>query len=257
MSSKLDSGMRGTLAILRREVGALVDSPVAWVSAALFVLGLHSVFYFLGFPVGDLKLPGLWAGRLASLETLFAWLPLAYCVLAPALSMGAWADEESSGTAELLLTLPLRTGELVLGKFLAAWLYLGLLTTVAVLPVAVMVGQLGPLDWGTVWCGLFGAWMLAAVCVSASLVASAASRDSLVAFLAASAALLVLWSAGLYVRILPGSLADAVWYASPTLHFLESGAHGVLDLRDVVYYALFVIAGLVLNVAVVEARRSR
>ncbi len=247
--------MRGVTAIFHREFGGALSSPVAWVVTVLLILVLHAAFFFLGFPVGDRALPAFWTGSTASLDALFAWLPVFFAVLAPALTMGAWAEERRAGTDELLLTLPVHTRALVFGKFLAAWLLLGTITTISVLPVAWMVASIGPLDWGTVWGGLLGAWLLAAVCTAIGLATSALAREELVAFLVAAVLLIGLWSAGLFVRVLPGPLAEFAWYASPALHFLESGARGVFDLRDLAYYGLFVGGGLLFNVSVVEGRR--
>ena len=257
MRPVLDSVPSPVLAVVRREIGAFVDSPVAWVATGLFVLLLHGTFFFLGYPLGDLRLPAFWAGNLASLDTLYAWVPPLYCVLAPALTMGAWAEEARSGTDELLFTQPLRTRDVVLGKFFACWLSLGLVTTCAVVPVALVVASLGPLDWGTVCGGLVGVWMLAAVCVSVGLFASALSSEQFVAFGVGALVLAVLWGAGLFVRSLPSGLAEAAWYASPTLHFQESGARGLFDARDVVYYGLFAAAFLHLNALAAEGRRWR
>lgn len=247
--------MRGVGAIFRRELSGALTSPVAWLATVVLVLTLHLLFFFLGFPIGGRELPSFWIGRVASLDALFAWLPLFYAVLAPALTMGAWAEERRAGTDELLFTFPVRTRSLVLGKFLAAWVLLGGITTVAVLPVAWMVSTVGPLDWGTAWGGLLGAWLFGAVCVAIGLATSALSREELVAFLVATVLLGLLWSAGLFVRVLPGAVAEVAWYASPSLHFLESGARGVFDARDLVYYGLFVASGLLVNTAVLEGRR--
>jgi len=247
--------VRGAAAVFHRELGGALSSPVAWVATVLLVLVLHAAFFFLGFPVGDRALPSFWTGRTASLDALFAWIPVFYAVLAPALTMSSWAEERRAGTDELLLTLPVRTRALVAGKFLAAWVLLGAITTVSVLPVAWSVSSVGPLDWGTVWGGLLGAWLFAAACSAIGLATSAFAREELVAFLVAAVLLLALWSAGLFVRVLPGPLAELAWYASPSLHFLESGARGVFDARDLVYYGLFVFGGLTLNNAIVEGRR--
>ena len=249
--------MRRTVAVFRRELGGYLDSPVAWVATGLFVVGLHAAFFFLGFPIGDRQYPSFWAGRTASLQPLFAWLPLFFALLAPALTMGAWAEERRSGTEELLLTQPLRAREAVLGKFLAAWSIAALLIAVAVVPVAVVVSRLGPLDWGTVWGGILGACLLSAGCLAIGLFCSALSQEQLVSFLLAAAILLLLWSASLFVRVLPPAVAEAAWYASPSVHYLDTVTRGVLDARDVLYYALLVALGLFLNTAVVEGRRWR
>ncbi len=249
--------MSGAWAVFRRELGAFIGSPTAWVAGALFILVLHGLFFFLGYPVGDLRLPSFWAGRLAALDTFFAWLPPLFGILAPALTMGAWAEERRAGTDELLLTHPVRIGSLVVGKFAAAWILLGLIATAALLPVAFVVSRIGPLDWGPVVGGLVGTWMLAAACVAIGQLASAFSAEDLVAFLVAAVILLGLWSLGLFVRVLPGAIADVAWYASPALHFLETGARGVLDARDLVYHGLFAAAALVLTTSVLEGRRWR
>lgn len=247
--------MKGTFAILRRELGALLVSPVAWVLAAFALVALYAAFFFLGFPIGDLRLSGFWSARVASLDVLFAWLPLVYALFAPALTMGAWAEETRSGRDELLFTQPVPLRSIVLGKFLAAWALLAGVTLAAILPLAWVVASIGPLDWGTVAGGVVGALLLAAASTAIGLCASALSSEELVSFLVSAGILIGLWSAALFVRVLPGAFAEVAWYASPSLHFLESGARGILDARDLVYYALFVFSGLVLNTAILEGRR--
>ncbi len=247
--------MRRTLAILRRELRAAFESPIAYVTITLFVLVLDGLFFFLGFPVGQAPLPSLWEGEQATVLGLFAWLPLLFSFFVPALTMGAWADEKRSGTEELLLTHPVRSSEIVLGKFLAAWILVALFTVCAVLPVAITVDQLGDLDWSTVLVGLGGALALAAAYVALALCVSATTQEPLVAFLLASILLVLLWGARMLVGVLPARLAATLDYASPLAHFLESSARGVLDLRDPIYFGSIVFAGLVSNVILVERRR--
>jgi ABC-2 type transport system permease protein len=247
--------MRGAVAIFRREFAGTLDSPVAWVAFAIFVLCLHTAFYFLGYPIGQHQQPALWAGRVATLDALFAWLPLFFSIMAPALTMGSWAEERRSGTDELLLTQPISLGSIVLGKFLSAWALLTVITAIAVFAAAGLVASIGPLDWGTVFGGVVGAILLAGVSIAIGLVASALTQEQLVAFLSGALVLSSLWSAGLFVRVVPGPLAEVLWYASPSLHFLESGARGLFDARDLVYYGLFMACALLLNKVVMEGRR--
>ena len=166
--------MTRTLAVFKREMRSAFESPIAYVTIALFVLVLDGLFFFIGFPIGRVPLPGLWEGGQASLIVLFTWLPLLLAFLIPALTMRAWAEERRSGTEELLLTYPLRTGEVVAGKFLAAWALVVLLVALSVLPVAATVASLGPLDWSTVWVGLVGAALLGAGYVAVALLNSVA-----------------------------------------------------------------------------------
>ena len=249
--------MRGTLAVLRRELGATLESPVAWVTAAIFATALHALYYFLGYPIGDLALPGLWEGRVASLQSLWAWLPLLLAVLVPALTMGAWAEERRAGTDELLLTLPLPARSAVLGKFLAAWVLLVGILGATVLPLAAVVAQLGPLDWSAALGGLIGAGALGASYVALGLFVSSLTQEQLVAFLVSALLLGALWSTSLFVRVLPASVADWIYYASPSTHYLESAARGVFDLRDLLFLGTLTLLFLVLNTLAVDLRRWR
>ncbi len=249
--------MSRTLAIFKREWVAAFDSPVAYVTIGLFVLVQAGLFFFMGYPIGPVPLPSLWAGGQASLIVLFTWLPLLLAFLVPALTMGTWSEERSTGTEELLLTHPVHIREVVLGKFLASWLLVCLLVTLSILPVAWTVSGLGHLDWSTVWCGLAGAFLLGAGYVALAQVVSALSSHQLLAFLMGALVLGMLWVLRLLVDVLPVQLAALVDYACPSTHFLDSAARGVLDLRDAVYFALLVALGLILNALVVEGRRWR
>ena len=249
--------MSGAVTLFRRELLGALASPVTWLATLFVVLGLHTAYFLLGYPIGDMRLPGLWEGGVASLDALFAWVPLVLCVLAPATTMASWAEERARGTDELLLTLPLSQGALVAGKFLSAWFLLGAMLTLALGSAALVVAALGPLDGGTFAGGLVGVWMLAAPCAAIGCLASALARDQLAAFLVATVVLLLLWSVSLFVRVLAPGLVELAWAASPALHFLESGARGILDARDLVYYALVTGAALLLNRVVVEGWRWR
>lgn len=242
-------------AVVRRELGAALDTPSAWVAAAAFALALQSLFFFAGYPIGDLRFPGLWEGRVASLAVLFAWLPPLFAVLAPAFTMGAWAEERRSGTEELLLTWPIATWQVVIGKFVAAWLLLMVATFVGAAPAALVVAALGPLDWGTVASGAIGVALLGAGCVAVGLVVSAATREQLVAFLLSALVLAGAWSVSLFLRVVPGAVAEWFYLVSPQAHFLDSAARGVLDSADLIYGATLVVLALVVNWRMVEARR--
>jgi len=249
--------MSGSWTVFRREIDGFLGGPAFWVSGLLFVVTLHGLFFFLGHPVGDLRLPGFWEGREASLRALFAWLPLFFVVLAPALTMGAWAEEARSGSEELLLTGSLRARQAVFGKFLASWLMLSVLVLACVLPLALVVSLLGPLDWGTVFGGVVGACLLAASCCAIGVACSALTNEQLLAFAISAAILGALWSLQLFVRVLPPELAAAASSLSPYTHYLETAAAGVFDLRDVLYHALLCSIALTWNTLRVEGRRWR
>lgn len=249
--------MSATVALFVRELRAAFESPIAYVTIGLFVVVQAALFFFLGFPVGRLPLPSLWEGGQASLLVLFTWLPLLLAFLVPALCMGSWAEERRAGTEELLLTYPVTTGQVVLSKFLASWTLVALLLAAAVLPVAWTVSGLGDLDWATVWVGLGGAAMLAAGYVALAQFVSACTGEQLVAFLLGALLLGTLWALRMLVGVLPAGMAEALNYACPSTHFLESGARGVLDARDGVYFLSLSVLGLCLAGILVERRRWR
>ncbi|MDF1798218.1 MAG: ABC-2 transporter permease [Planctomycetota bacterium] len=247
--------MRGAIFVYRRELGARLDSPAALVVTLAFALAAHGLFFFMGHPIGDLRLPSFWDGGTASLQVVFAWLPLLFVGLVPALTMGAWAEERSAGTEELLFTWPISSRGAVLAKFLAVWSFLAIVLAVAILPLALVVAGLGDLDWGTVFGGLFGALLLGGACSAISLFLSALFVEQLAAFLASASLLGLLWSGGLLVGALPASIAELVYYFSPYAHFFDSAARGVFDLRDLAYHGSLILIGLWCNVLAVEGRR--
>jgi ABC-2 type transport system permease protein len=249
--------MKGSLAIARRELAAWLDSPGAWVVAAACALALHAAFWFLGYPIGEQRVPGLWEGRSASLFALFAWLPLAYVVLAPALCMASWAEERRSGSEELLLSWPIRARAAVTGKFLAAWLALAGWTSAVLVPLACVVAALGELDWGVFWCGWSGALCLCASSAAIALALSSAAAEPLVAFLLGALALGALWSSVLFARVLAPAWAELALALSPSAHYLETSARGLLDSGDLAWHAAWVLAALALNTWLVEGRRWR
>ena len=162
-------------------------------------------------------------------------MPLLFMFLAPAITMRLLADEKSSGTLELLITMPVRDWEVVVGKFLAA---MALLCTALVLTLvfAITVRALGPLDRGPAIGGYLGLLLMGGAYVAIGVMASAFTRNSIVAFIVAFAISFALFLFG---------QADAVrarrrcsrWssFLSIDSHF-ENISRGVIDTRDVIYY---------------------
>ncbi|MEZ5977997.1 MAG: ABC transporter permease [Planctomycetota bacterium] len=247
--------MSGAIAVLRREFSAALDAPSAWVATATFAVALRRCSSSRAIRSATCNQPGLWEGRVASLHVVFAWLPPMYAILAPALTMGSWAEERRAGTEELLLAWPIRTFDVVLGKFLSAWALLLVVTLVAIAPAVVVVANLGPLDLGTVLGGAIGTALLGAACVAVGLLVSSATREQLVAFLVSALVLAGLWSVSLFIRVIPASFAEWAYLLSPQAHFVDSAARGVFALADVVYFGTLSGLALLVTWRTVEARR--
>src|SRR5262245_48058187 len=143
--------MRHTIAILKRELAGYFVTPVAYVFIVIFLL-LSGVFTF---QLGDIYKRGQ-----ADLEPFFGWHPWLYLFLVPALPMRLWAEERRLGTIELLMTLPVTLTQVVLGKFLAAWMFTAVALALT-FPVWITVNYLGDPDNGAIVAGYAGSLLMA------------------------------------------------------------------------------------------------
>ncbi len=238
--------MEPTLAIARREFRAFFASPIAYVVLGGFLL-LSGWLYF-----STLFLAGQ-----ASLRAFFGFAPVLFVVLVPAITMRAMAEEKKSGTLELLLTLPIDDWQVVVGKFLAAlgMIAVGLAWT---LPYAFTVAALTApgtgFDWGPVVAGYLGLVLLAASFIGLGLWGSALSKNQIVGFIVALVLCFAFTFVDKFAALLPESLGQVLQYLSVDYHF-DNIARGVIDSRDLVFYASLTLLGLVLTTRAVSAAR--
>jgi ABC-2 type transport system permease protein len=194
--------------------------------------------------------------RQADLDTLFENLPWVFVVVAPALAMRLWSEETRGGTLETLLTFPVRTRHLALGKFLAAWTMVAVCLA-STLGLVVTVSWLGDLDAGPAIGGYLGAMLLGGCFLSLGQWLSGLTRNQIVAFLLAVIACTVLGRALEMVGdSFSGAIGDVASSLSLSARFRAIG-RGVVDLRDVAYFVSFIGFFLYLNVESIENRRYR
>ncbi|MAE77471.1 MAG: ABC transporter [Planctomycetes bacterium] len=239
--------MSDTWTITKRELRSYFLSPIAYVVGALF-LGIGAYMFF--------QIVFIEAGRAAEarMDAYFGRLPMFFLVLVPALAMRLWSEERKLGTIELLLTFPVRTGSLIMGKFLGALLFLSVLMLLTLI-YPITLAALGDLDWGPVIGGYLGALLLAAAYLSLGLFVSSTTQDQIIALIVSVVVLLLLYYLpGIAAFFLPPALIDTVMLASPVVHF-QSIARGVLDLSDVIYYVVFCAFFLFLNHVTIEVRK--
>ena len=244
--------MKNIKAVFKREFRAYFDSPVAYVFLTAFLV----LAGFLTFGVAL-----FYERRQADLTPFFFWHPWVYLLLVPAATMGVWADERRNGTAELLLTLPVTLGEVLVGKFLAAWSFVGIGLALT-FPVALTAGYLGSPDWGAVFCGYLGSLLLAGASVAIGVFASTLSRSSVVGFVVSLALVFLLLIIGFDPVIgavaawgVPTAITDAVASCSLLSHF-EAMRRGVVDFADVGYYAAMMVFMLAAAKTVTDGRRG-
>jgi ABC-2 type transport system permease protein len=226
-----------TNAIFKRELRSYFESPVAYVFLIVFL----ALAGFLTFAVGRFYESGT-----ADLRGFFFWHPWIYLILVPAAGMRLWAEERRSGTIELLLTMPVTLTQAILGKFLAAWLFLGIALALT-FPVLLTTLYLGNPDLGVAFSGYLGSLLLAGTYLSVSVLTSAMTRNQVVSFVLSVVICFFLLIAGwppvtdLLVRVANDRpwlewIVHAVSSFSVMPHY-ESIQRGVMDLRDLVYYA--------------------
>jgi ABC-2 type transport system permease protein len=243
--------MRPLLAVFRRELAAYFATPLAPVFIVIFLLLAGAFTFYLG--------DFLEAGQ-ADLHAFFRFHPWLYLLLVPALAMGLWADERRNGTLELLLTQPLPLWQAVLGKFLAAWVLVALALALT-FPMWITVNWLGQPDNGVIVASYLGSLLMAGAYLAIGSCLSATSRSPVLAFVLIVLACLAYLLAGFPLvleplrTLLPQPAVDAAAALSFLTHF-QAITRGVLDLRDLGFFLLTMLAWLLATVIVLELRRA-
>ncbi len=244
--------MTALLAIVRRELWSYFLSPLAYVFLCLFLALAGALTFYLG---------GFFQRGQADLEPFFAFHPWLYLLLIPALSMRLWAEEQRSGSIELLLTLPLSIAQAVLSKFLAAWIFAGLALALT-FPLWITVTQLGQPDNGVIAAAYLGSWLMAGAYLALGSLASAVSRNQVVAFILAAALSFLFLMSGLEVvqgllgGLLPASLASALAGLSFLTRF-EPLSQGNLVAADILYFLLLIAVALTITALLLNLKRGR
>ncbi len=238
--------MKSILAIARKEINTYFNSPMAYLFLATFLAAsLFNVFWLQAF----------FTRGIADVRPLFAGMPLLVLFLVAALTMRQWSEEQRSGALEVLLTLPVPSLHLVLGKALAV------LTLVAValaltLFLPISVSLIGNLDWGPVIGGYVAALLLAAAYTALGLFVSSRTDNQIVSLISTVALGGVLYLVGSpAVTDFLGTRAGEVLRALGTGSRFASIERGVLDVRDLLYYLALCGIFITLNVLSLESKR--
>ena len=196
----------------------------------------------------------------ADLRAFFFWHPWVYLILVPAAAMRLWAEERRSGTIELLLSLPVTMAQAIAGKFLAAWVFLGI-GLVLTFPIVLTTLYLGSPDMGVVLGSYVGSFLLAGAYLSVGVLTSALTRNQVISFVLSVVICIFLVLAGwppvtdILVKWAPQWLVSGVASFSVMPHY-DSIQRGVLDLRDLAYYASVIVFMLFAAHLVLENRKS-
>ena len=243
--------MSPVLAIARRELRGYFATPLAAVFIVIFLLLAGAATFYAG---------GFFEAGQADLQVFFRLHPWLYLLLVPSVSMALWAEERKTGTLELLLTQPVHTWQAVLGKFLAAWAFVALALALT-FPMWLTVNWLGDPDNGVIVAGYLGSLLMAGAYLACGSCLSALTRSQVVAFILTVLCLLAFLLAGypIAVDLLRPLLPHVAVAALTSLGFLthfEAITRGVLDLRDLLYFLLAIVAWLCATVLVIEIRKA-
>lgn len=234
--------MRNMVYVAHRELRAYFASPIAYVVIAAF-LAIMGFFFTLIVTFT----------QEASLAGVFGNMAVVLLFVSPALTMRLLAEELRSGTIELLLTLPVRDWQVVLGKFLASLaVYAVMLALTLYYPLLLM--KLGNPDPGPIGSSYLGLLLLGGAFLSIGLFSSALSRNQAVAALVGFGAMLILWLIDVAGGLFGPPVSDFVTYISLSGHYFDF-LRGVIDTKDVVFYLSVMAASLFLSVQALQLRR--
>ncbi len=242
--------MRNMGIIFKRELAGYFATPLAYVFIVIFLV-MSGIFTF--------DMGGFYVRGQADLMPFFSFHPWLYLFMIPAIAMGLWADERKSGTIELLMTLPVTLSDAVLGKFLAAWALSGV-ALLLTFPIWITVNYLGDPDNGVIVAAYLGSWLMAGGFLAIGSCMSAMTRNSVIAFILTVAICFVFVASGTEIilnalRWAPQILIDAVAALSFLTHF-DSISKGVLDLRDILFFVIFIGSWLFASAIVIEIKKA-
>ena len=237
--------------IMRRELASYFATPLAYVFILIFLVLANAFTFYLG---------GFYERGQADLDPFFTFHPWLYLFLIPALSMKLWAEERKSGSIELLMTLPVSLRDAVLGKYLAAWIFTALALALT-FPLWITVNYLGSPDNGAILAAYLGSLMLAGGFLAIGSCMSALTRNQVVAFILGVVACFAFLLAGfpLVLDVFRGWAPQASPTRIASLSFLthfESIVKGVIDVRDLLYFAMLIAFFLLATAVVLELRKA-
>ncbi len=216
--------MENTKTIFKKEFRSYFYSPIAYIVISVFLAIVGWLFFSTFF-----------LDRQASLTQFFSYLPIMFTFIIPAVTMRLFSEEINVGSYELLLTLPVSFRQIIMGKFMAAVAFIGIMLVPTVL-YAVSTAFLGELDWGPVIGGYIGAMLLGAAFCAIGIFASSITRNQVVAFIIGVAVCFTITLLMDFILFfLPTAFVGIFQYLSANFHF-QNIAKGVVDSRDIIYF---------------------
>ncbi|HYM18260.1 MAG TPA: ABC transporter permease [Micropepsaceae bacterium] len=243
--------MKPVVAIFKREFLAYFATPLAYVFIVIFLLAMGAFTFYVGH---------FYDNGLAELSVFFGYHPWLYLFLVPAVGMRLWAEERRVGTVELLLTLPVPIWASVVGKFLAAWAFIGV-ALVLTFPIWITVNYLGQPDNGAIFASYVGSFLMAGGYLAICAAISASTSNQVIAFVVSVVVCFLFTIAGaplvldVFQAWAPVVLVNTISSFSFLTHF-QAISSGVIDLRDLVFFGSLIALFLTVNVVLVDLKKT-
>ena len=234
--------MTAALTVAKREIRTYFNSPIAYIVITVFML-LSGYLFF----------SSLFIERQAEMRAYFNLMPLLLSFIVPAMAMRLIAEEKGSGSLEMLITMPVRDWQVIVGKFLAGMALLAAMVGLTLF-YAVTVMLVGPLDKGPAIGGYLGILLVGGAYMAIGVMASTLTRNQIVAFIIGFAISFSLYLFYRLVPFMPEALRPMLAYLSVESHF-DGMSRGIIDSRDVIYYLSVMVVSLVIATVSLESRK--
>jgi len=215
--------MSGAINVFRKEFKGYFISPIAYIVISIFLILTGWFFFSTFFLFGQ-----------AEMRNFFSLLPIIFSFIVPAITMRLFSEEFNTGSYELLLTLPVSGLDIIVGKFMAAAVFV----TIMLLPTCIygiVISFIGDLDWGPVIGGYIGAVLLGAAFASIGIFASALTRNQIIAFITGMSFCFILTLIDKMLFFLPEAALNVFQFLGADFHF-QNISKGIIDSRDIMYF---------------------
>ena len=240
-----------TYIIFDRELRGYFRTPLASIFLLVFLALSSGMTFFLG---------RFFERDQADLIAFFSWHPWLFLILMPAIGMRLWAEERRSGTIELLITLPVTNTQLVVGKFLASWVFT-LIALVLSMPIWITINYLGDPDNNVILISYIGSWLMAGAFLALTSCLSTLTKNQVIAFIISSISGFVLIMAG-FSLILSAVRSWAPVWITETIGSMSFLSHfsriqmGVFDLNSLIFFVSMIVLCLWINIQLVQIKKA-
>ena len=253
----------GWRAILKKEMRLYFASPVAYVVFTFFLLISGWFFSQIFLFYSDASMRAFMQPQMGQnlsitdnvMRPLFTNMSVVLLFFIPMLTMRLFAEEKKSGTIELLLSYPVRDGEVLLGKYVAALILFGILLGLTLLYPAIVAG-FTRVEWGPILTGYLGLLLTGATFLAVGVLVSSLTENQIVAGFGTFGILLALWIIGWGAEWASGNLRVVLQYLSIPEH-IDGFGRGLVDSKDLVYFASAIAVPLFLTLRSLESKRWR